>query len=185
MTMADIDHAINATLGVEGKWSDHPSDPGGKTMYGVTEATLARAHRLGVVGHEDIRSLSVSDARRIYKALYWQPIRGDELPRGLNALVFDIQVNSGQGGRRLQAALNTLGRSGLVTDNAIGPRTLAAVHQYLARDPECLFRLMAEVSARRLLHWTSLRIWRTFRVGWSRRGARILIHATRMADGTL
>jgi len=29
-------HAVTAKW--EGGWSDHPADPGGKTMYGITEA---------------------------------------------------------------------------------------------------------------------------------------------------
>ena len=183
--MTDMDQAIGLTLGVEGEWSDHPSDPGGKTMFGITEATLRRAKRQGVVERSSIRQLTVEDAKAIYRELYWMPVRADDLPRGLNALVFDVQVNSGQGGRRLQHALNAVARSGIAIDNVVGDQTVGAALSFVRRDGENIYRLLAEVSARRFLHWAGLAIWPTFRVGWARRGARVLVHATRMADGSL
>lgn len=181
----DMDEAINATLGVEGRWSDHPSDPGGKTMFGITEGTLRRANKLGVTTHKDIQTLPVITARKIYEVMYWRPIKGDELPKGLNALVFDIQVNSGQGGRRLQNALNALFKARLAADNAIGAKTLSAVLRAVNEDPENIYRIMTEISSQRSFHWQRLSTWNVFRRGWTRRGQRILIHATRMATGNI
>ena len=126
--------------------------------------------------------MSKDDARKIYEQVYWRAVRADDLPRGLNALVFDIQVNSGQRGRRPQRALNTLANARLAIDNAVGPATLAALNDYLLRHTENLYRLMAEVSARRFIHWTELINWQSFKLGWSRRGQTVLIHAVRMAE---
>lgn len=182
-----MDHAITATLGVEGKWSDHPADPGGKTLYGVTEGTYRTAVRRDVIpaNPKGVAGITVAQARKIYEVMYWKPIRGDEIPAGLNALVFDIQVNSGQGGRRLQNALNALSLATLRTDNAIGDKTLIALNQAVVDDPRRLWAIMAEVASQRAWHWQSLATWPTFRRGWTRRGQRILIHATRMACGDL
>lgn len=36
--MTPFEEALKHTLGIEGEYSDHPSDSGGKTRYGITEA---------------------------------------------------------------------------------------------------------------------------------------------------
>ncbi len=183
--MSDRDKSISATRGVEGLWSNHRADPGGKTMYGITRRTYLRAIKLGIVipNPQGVRGLSAKEADEIYRVMYWDVIHGDDLPTGLNALVFDIEVNSGQGGRRLQRALSVvyrgLGRP-LTVDNQIGNATLSRVGMTLRKDPMNLYKIMEEVSTRRLLHWTGLRIWKTFKLGWARRGARILIHSVLM-----
>ena len=178
--------ATRMTLGVEGKWSDHPTDPGGKTMLGVTWQTFAEAQRRKIISYSTaLVHLTPRLATKIYVKMYWNKVCGDQLPSGLDALVFDVQVNSGQGGRRLQKTMNRLFNSRLKVDNDIGRQTIAVVNTALDKDPENVYKIMIGVASRRLLHWTSLRIWRTFKQGWARRGARVLVHATRIADGTV
>lgn len=183
--MSDMDIAIGLTLGVEGDWSDHPSDPGGKTKFGITSATYRRAVSRGVVASNAIgvAGLTVAEATEIYQAMYWA-VAGAALPRGLNALVFDIEVNSGRGGRILQNSLNAVFDMRLKVDGAIGPATHAGVRQALLK-PDGLYKLMGEVDARRDWWWDRLKINRTFGFGWNRRGSRVLIHAVRMACGDL
>ena len=187
LSLRDLDIAIGLTLEVEGDWVDHPADPGGKTLYGITSSSWRRAVRLGIVSdHGGLRAMTVMEARKIYEAMYWN-VAGRHLPRGLNALVFDIQVNSGQGGVTLQRALNTVGPVGLlkiVVDGAIGLRTLRAVKSAIAR-PDGIYLLLGEVAARRDWFWDRLKINKTFGFGWNRRGSRVLIHAVRMAVGNL
>lgn len=187
LSLRDLDIAIGLTLEVEGDWVDHPADPGGKTLYGITSSSWRRAVRLGIVSdHGGLRAMTVMEARKIYEVMYWN-VAGRHLPRGLNALVFDVQVNSGRGGVTLQRALNTVGPLGLrriAVDGAIGPRTLAAAWRAVAA-PKGIFKLMDEVSARRAWWWANLAINLTFGLGWNRRGYRVHGHAYRMADGTL
>jgi len=61
--------------------------------------------------------------RSFYKANFWDKIRGDELPVGVDYLVYDFAVNAGVGRavKTLQSAVGTN------PDGAIGPATLAAV----------------------------------------------------------
>lgn len=64
-----------------------------------------------------------------YKAAIWDKVKGDDLPAGIDYLVFDFAVNAGpsQSAKTLQRAV------GVVADGAIGPGTLAAVK---AKDPK-------------------------------------------------
>lgn len=181
--MSDLNQAIALTLNLEGGWVDHPQDPGGKTMYGITEKIYRRAVRIGVIkDYGGVRYIRPEHARKIYEQMYWRVIAGDDLPRGLNALVFDIEVNSGRGGITLQNALNSVHASKIAVDGAIGPKTLAVV-KYVCGDPRGLYGLLAEVGARRDWWWDRLSLNRTFGFGWNRRGSRVLVHAVRMACG--
>ena len=80
----------------EGNFVNHPSDPGGMTNLGVTAANWAMW-----VGHpvneKQMRALTPSDVAPFYKRKYWDAIRADELPNGLDYCVFDCAVNSGVG----------------------------------------------------------------------------------------
>ena len=126
--MANFDLAFKKTVGLEGGYSDDTADPGGKTRYGITEAT-ARAN--GYTG--DIRALPFDTARQIYKHSYWGNL--DACPSQLLAEnIFDAAVNHGKGeaGEFLQKALNILNDQGsrwldLAVDGGIGPVTLGVL----------------------------------------------------------
>jgi lysozyme family protein len=151
--------AFALLLGHEGDFSDHPADPGGKTLYGVTEAV---AREVGYTG--DMRELPLELAQRIYLEKYWKPIRADDLPPGIRYAVFDGAVNSGPGQatRWLQRAL------GVDADGVIGPQTLAAAY---AQDSNALrMRMLAQ----RLRFMTSLTNWPAFSRGWARRIADLM-----------
>ena len=61
--------------------------------------------------------------RSFYKANFWDKVRGDELPAGIDYLIYDFAVNAGVGRavKTLQSAVGTN------PDGVIGPATLAAV----------------------------------------------------------
>ncbi len=147
----------------EGGFSNHPSDPGGATNYGVTQAVLAqwRGHAVSI---QDVRDLSPDEARRIFHARYWRPMRCDELPYAVALMAYNCGVNSGpgRGGRFLQSALNRQGAS-LEVDGSIGPRTIAAAatadQGRLVRD----FRDLYEAFYR------GLPTWPVFGKGWMNR----------------
>jgi len=97
MTTKAFEKAFNHTVGVEGGYSDHPSDRGGKTMFGITEA-VARSY--GYSG--DMRSMPLSTAKDIYSKKYWDKLNLDEVSKmsePLAAKLFDIGVNMGQASR--------------------------------------------------------------------------------------
>ena len=155
----NFDQAFTTLLKHEGDFSNHPSDPGGQTRYGITEAV---ARDVGYRG--DMRELPIDLAKRIYKSRYWDAVRAEELPEAIRYAVFDAAVNSGprQAIRWLQRAV------GAKDDGIIGPVTLAAVR---TADPEQVLRRML---AQRLRFMTGLSSWSAFGRGWARRIADLM-----------
>lgn len=123
--------AWEALLAIEGGYSNNPHDPGGETMYGITER-VARAH--GYLG--EMRDLPVVTARRIAKVEYWDPLRLDAVDLRAPALaaeLLDIRYNMWReaAGTFLQRALNALHAAQLTLDGDIGPKTLNALYGFL------------------------------------------------------
>ena len=108
-----------------------------------------------------MKALTVEDVKPLYKKNYWDRVRGDDLPTGVDYSVFDIAVNSGvsRAIKFLQAAC------GVTQDGAIGPATLAAVAQQNPRE------LATAVCEKRLAFLQSLPTWNTFGRGWNKRVA--------------
>lgn len=150
----NFDEAFDRLIGHEGSYSDHPSDPGGRTMWGITER-VARAH--GFTG--DMRTFTRDEAKRIYQADYWEPIRAEELSQQVRFDVFDGAVNSGvkQSIKWLQAAV------GAQPDGVIGPKTLHAVS---AMTPD---RVAKRYNGHRLRFMKDLKNWPSFSRGWAER----------------
>lgn len=86
--MSDFDRCISFVLRMEGGLSEHPSDPGGTTNYGISQRSFP---------HLDIKNLAREEAVEIYRTLYWDRADCDSLPWPMNLLVFDTAVNSGVG----------------------------------------------------------------------------------------
>lgn len=166
----NFERCLAETLKWEGGWSDHPEDPGGATNKGVTLATY-RAWK-GRATKADLRKITDAEVAAIYKAWYWQPVRGDELPAGLDLVAFDAAVNSGpsRSAKWLQLAV------GAVQDGKIGPATIkAAGKQY---QPAAIMRAIAI----RRGFLKSLKAWPTFGKGWTARLDAIEAAALAMAD---
>ena len=155
----NFDTAFFKLLGHEGGYANHPSDPGGETMWGVTKAV---AKENGYDG--PMKSLPVDVAQAIYKRQYWDAVRADELPESVRYAVFDGAVNSGVS----QSVLWLQRACGASADGKIGPRTIAAAH---AMDGD---KLLAAILAQRLRFMTTLSTFPAFGRGWSRRIADLL-----------
>lgn len=168
--MTTFEICLQHVLKHEGGYVDHPVDPGGATNMGITRKTLA-AWRGYPVTKDEMRSLTVEETSRIYRAKYWNLVRGDDLPPPLALVAFDCAVNQGpaRAKRWLQESV------GAVADGVIGPNTVAKAN---AVDTA---RAVIELSARRMWHYTGLSIWPTFRKGWTRRLLAILWAAARLA----
>ena len=118
--------ALAFVLRQEGGYSDNPADPGGATNLGITRRTLAGWRKVSPwwnLPKTAVQALSAAEAGEIYRALYWSPVAGDDLPAGLDLAVFDFAVNSGPD----RAARALQGIVGVAVDGRIGPKTLAAV----------------------------------------------------------
>ena len=132
----NADSLIDALIDREGKYVNHPSDKGGPTCFGITEA-VARAH--GYQGA--MRDLPRAEAAAIYRRLYWLRPGFDKIadrcPQ-VAAELFDTGVNMGPAvaATFLQRALTALNRNAadypdLVPDGRIGAVTLSALDQFL------------------------------------------------------
>lgn len=166
---ANFDASLAHVLKHEGGYVNHPRDPGGATNRGVTQAVYDAwrvDHALPVQG---VQIITPSEVMAVYKRRYWDALKCDQLPAGLDYCLFDFGVNSGVGraARFLQNAV------GVLEDGKIGPVTLAA-----AKDkPE----LIDKICDMRLAFLKGLRTYRTFGKGWSRRVADVRVKAKGMA----
>ena len=158
----NFESALKAILHHEGGYVNHPADPGGMTNLGVTKRVWEEW-----VGHEvdekTMRNLTPEIVGPMYKAKYWDKIKGDDLPTGVDYVVFDAAVNSGPGraAKWLQACV------GVEPDGGIGPKTLAAVRAFDAN------QLIEDYAKRRLSFLIDLPTWNTFGKGWGRRVAEV------------
>ena len=165
----NFDDALKAILHHEGGYVDHPKDPGGRTNLGCTQRVWEEW-----VGHpvdeKAMRALTPELVAPLYKAKYWDKIKGDELPNGVDYAVFDAAINSGPG--RAAKWLQTT--VGAVPDGAIGAGTLAKV---AAMDAE---EIVEKYQATRLAFMQSLPTWDTFGKGWGRRVTEVKDAALKM-----
>jgi len=155
----NFETAFDLLITHEGGFSNHPDDPGGATMYGVTEV-VARAE--GYTG--PMRELTLDFAKSVYRKRYWDACRCDQMPDALRYPLFDAAVNSGpsQAIKWLQAAV------GVKADGALGPVTQQAVNMAAPQPTR------QKMVGNRLRFMTNLSNWPSFSKGWSRRIAAIL-----------
>ena len=150
--------ALDHVLKHEGGWVNHPKDPAGETNFGVTKAVWEEwiGHKVKAGALKDLTPVDVST---LYKRKYWDRVKADDLPSGLNYCVFDAGVNSGTGraAKWLQEAV------GAVPDGAIGPNTLAKVAEH---SPDALVNAYCDI---RMDFLKGLSTFDTFGRGWTRR----------------
>ena len=159
----NFDKAFDMLIGHEGGYSNHPSDPGGETMYGIT-ARVARKNGY----HGDMRALPLSVAKSIAKSEYWDAVRADALPDAIRFDVFDTCYHSGPD-RAIRLLQQALGFIGTDVDGIFGRNTLARVQE---ADPK---ELDKKFNGYRLRFLASLGTWPSFGRGWARRIATNLI----------
>lgn len=147
----NFDLCVEFTIRHEGGFVDHPKDPGGRTIYGISERSHPEAWANGAP--------TLDQAKKIYFNGYWKPCRCQDLALPLALMVFDYAVNSGP--RRAVQDLQKL--LGVVADGVIGPRTIAAAN---AAD---LKNLIANYSVMRLMFLFGLSNFSTFGRGWVNR----------------
>ena len=158
----NFDKAFAKLIRHEGGYVSHSADPGGRTNLGVTQRVWEEW-----VGHsvdeKTMRGLTPEMVKPLYKRKYWDKIRGDDLPAGVDYCVFDAAVNSGTG-----RAIKWLQQSvGVQQDGLIGPKTLSAVK---SSDSQLL---VVRYNAIRLTFLQDLPTWGTFGRGWGRRVAEV------------
>lgn len=169
---SNFENCLKKTLKYEGGYVDHLKDPGGATNLGVTKKVWE-----AWVGHEvtkdTIKALTVADVTPLYRKKYWDVCRCDDLPAGLDDVIFDIAVNSGtsRAAKFLQSAV------GVVADGVVGNLTLNALGHCTLPTKD----LINIICDRRVAFWKSLPTFSTFGKGWLARGEEVRKQALAMA----
>lgn len=143
--------AVEHVLKTEGGFVDHPRDPGGATKYGISLRFLKAEGNFdldndglrdfdldfdGDIDGQDVRKLTLQDARFLYHRCFWQQLQCDNLPPPIGEMVFDQAVNGGRsaGVKLLQQAINAcLAKAAsapfeIPVDGVIGNDTLQAMN---------------------------------------------------------
>jgi lysozyme family protein len=158
MAAANWEKAFQAVLKHEGGFVNHPKDPGGMTNLGVTKKVWEE-----FVGREvdeaEMRALTPDVVKPLYKKNYWDKIKGDQLPSGVDYAAYDLAVNSGTG----RAAKYLQQIAGVPADGIIGPKSLEAINACPATEA------VDALCDMRLDFLQKLPTWGTFGKGWGRR----------------
>jgi len=165
--------ALARLLAHEGGYTSHPSDPGGPTNFGITLYDYRAYVKPGATA-VDVKAMRLDDAKRIYRAKYWDAMCCDALPAGVDYAVFDYGVNSGVGraGKVLRRVLKLPDNTSAVSD--------AVIAAACAADAKAT---IAAICDERLRFLQSLKTWGVFGKGWGRRVAEVRAAALSMAAG--
>jgi lysozyme family protein len=156
---ANFAPALARVLVYEGGKANNPKDPGGKTNFGVTQRTYSAWLVTQKRPSADVYNITHDEVATIYKNEYWDKVHGDDLPSGLDLVVFDGAVNSGVG----TSVMWLQGALGISIDGGIGAKTEAAI---VGCDDE---KTIDAYCSRRLGSLERLTTWSTFGKGWSAR----------------
>lgn len=96
--------------------------------YGIDRALYAQA--LGVFEEEvSLDALTPQTAQTIHRQYWWNAVKGDQLPAGLDLMLYDAAVVHG-------AARSIIWMQAILRDRQDGevtPRTLAGINAYISR----------------------------------------------------
>ena len=137
----------------EGGYFDHPNDPGGVTMYGVSLMFLKELDLWegdidgdGDIDRDDVLAVTKDTARDIFKRHFWDRPRAGEMPPLVAVCFYDFAVNAGvpRAARMLQWLLR------VEVDGIVGRNTLAAAASCNQRELASFMLLEREQWYRRL-----------------------------------
>jgi len=167
--LSNFPASLALVLKAEGGFVNHPRDPGGMTNLGVTR-NVWRDWVNRDVDEAEMRSLTPELVTSLYKTRYWDAVKADDMPRGVDYALFDSAVNMGpsRAAKMLQAALE------VKTDGVIGRATIAAA---TAADP---VELLEAFSLGKEAFYQSLPTFATFGKGWLNRVAHVQDAAEQM-----
>ena len=167
----NFEKCLEMLLHHEGGYVNDSRDSGGMTNLGVTKRVYDKwIDREST--EEEMRNLTPEDVAPIYKKNYWDRVKGDLLPSGLDWACFDWAVNSGSG-RPAKAVQRAVGAT---VDGAIGKNTIALV---MEKDPEFIIDYVYTV---RKSFYEGLDDYKHFGRGWSRRNKETLKQALSMVE---
>lgn len=136
--MASSSKLVPFILQWEGGFVNDPLDLGGATNKGITIGTFTEYKKrkgLKAPTVQDLKNISNEDWHEVFKGLYWDRWRADEIKSQAvaNILVDWVWASGSHGIKRPQRLL------GVTADGVVGSKTVAALN---AKDPAELFRMI-------------------------------------------
>lgn len=166
--------AFERVIGHEGGFTKDTKDRGNWTS-GICGQGQNKGTKFGIscmaYPNEDIEGMKLERAHAIYKKDYWDKMRCDELPMGVDYACFDQAINSGvqRSIKWLQAAVGTK------VDGKIGPQTVSAAN----KQAEAI--TVDKMCNARLAFLKQVKTWPRYGKGWTKRVEDVRSTAKRMA----
>lgn len=172
MAKETFEEALAQLLEHEGGYCNDAHDPGGPTKYGITINDYKMYIKAKGTA-DDVKQLTIEQARDIYRRKYWDALSCHALPPGLDYAVFDYGVNSGigRGGRVLRRLLGLPDTTYKVSEEVI-----AAAKKKDSKE------LIEEITQERLTFLKSLKTWKYFGRGWNNRVIQVRALALKMVE---
>ena len=168
--MDAFEYAYRFARKEEGGYSDHKRDTGGPTQKGISEGTFLDAHREGLVDRslKKVKDIKDSDAKKVLREMFWNKIRGDEMPLDVAVVLFDTAVNF-----HPEKAIGILQKILKVKqDRIMGPETLEGIKNYQGNIVEDLLKSRLQAHEDRVKESPEQRVFlnnwrgRTSRLGY-------------------
>ena len=167
----NFDKCLHMLLEHEGGYVNDSRDSGGMTNLGVTKRVYDEW--IGRKSTEqEMRDLTPDDVAPIYKKNYWDRVKGDYVPSGVDWCLYDWAVNSGSG-RPAKAVQRAVGAT---PDGVIGKQTVGLI---MEKDPKYIIDYVYTV---RQAFYEGLDDYKHFGRGWSRRNTETLHQAMKMVE---
>lgn len=162
MAAHNFEPSLTAFWQFDGFKNDQAPGENFLTAYGVTQSSWDQAIEQGVIRDKSLGQASQEDCKAILHVNFWNALRCEEMPAGVDLMLFNDGSLSGVGhtARLLQ---RVVGFTGDDVDGVIGPATMRAV---LARGSSALIDAIVRADDQYL---ASLAKAPLYLKGWMRR----------------
>lgn len=161
---SNFDNAFVELIGIEGGYVDDPVDRGGETKFGISKRAYPNV---------DIKNLTLEDAKQIYWNDFWNPLLLAQCNWYQHKLeIFEQAVNFGKWRATIhvQQALHFLGRTDILADGVMGPKTMAALNELKHEKAVIFLKIMNGLQFSFYLEIVKAReSQKRFFVGWIKR----------------
>jgi len=171
------DKSFQLVIKSEGGFTNDQKDKGnhlpdgreGCTMLGCTQANWENF--IGKkVSQDEMKQLTPDDVKPLYKRDYWDAVKGDDFPIGVDYAAFDFAINAGpyESKKLIQTAL------GVNNDGIFGPATLNAIQNADAID------LLKRFTDAKIKFYQNLSNFNVYGNGWLKRCGEVQLIALNM-----
>jgi lysozyme family protein len=149
----DFDGFVSFLSKVEGGVSNRKKqfDSGGLTNLGITQKTYDNYRAGKNIPRQSVKNITIEEKNDIVKSQYWDPIKGDYLPRAIALVLADWKFNGGNPVRAVQRLLK------IPATGKMDKNTVVKIWQYTQNKPENEKELAQKLISARQKYLESLR----------------------------